>query len=180
MGDIARDNRLLSKALVERLKQGTAAIFTETFTKIHMRGNARMDSVEEPEASCPSDDDVAAIIQRSLSALNNSGFVISAKMTNGLNTPLGVAVTGANPLSELGGPLNEGNDHDIRELFPSAAAAPTIQSVCKALNKLQSQGVVAFYHIDVATTTGNATVPAVLVRPALRDDWNEAVAMQRD
>jgi len=180
VGDIARDNRLLSKALVERLKQGTAAIFTETFTKIHMRGNARMDSVEEPEASCPSDDDVAAIIQRSLSALNNSGFVISAKMTNGLNTPLGVAVTGANPLSELGGPLNEGNDHDIRELFPSAAAAPTIQSVCKALNKLQSQGVVAFYHIDVATTTGNATVPAVLVRPALRDDWNEAVAMQHD
>jgi len=112
VGDISRDDRKLSKSLVERLSAGKAAIFKETFEKINIRGKARTECVCDPDTSAVTDDEVAVIIQRSLHSLKNSGFILSAKMTDGQALPLAGNFSGENPLSDLGLALNEGGDRD--------------------------------------------------------------------
>jgi len=171
VGDIDIDDRRLSKALVEKLKAGTAAVYTDTFGKIRSKGRSYFTPVCEEDAVRPTTDDVSAIIIRALPATRNTCLMLRLTMANGQPLPFDDFQTAENVLSDLGAELQSTEGHrDIRVLFPTIGRVPqpTVQILCKALTALTVQGYVSMYNANLGAE------PVTMVRPALHDAWNSA------
>jgi len=173
VGDIARNDRRLSKALVAKLKGGTAALITERFAKIQCRGNVALAPVCEPSAAASTEARVADTIYTALQRPDHTALVLSRQLSNGEPLPFDDAGSPDIPLSELGDSLGEASDlRDVRCLFPSTGARtdpiPTVNMLCAALSKLSSDGYVRMYN---NTVRGRHVL---VVRAAVGDDWNAA------
>jgi len=167
--DLDDGERHLCKDLVDRLKGGEAAIFTNTLSSIGCSGTPAICDCEAPNVTKLTQETTAKIIMRSLRNYRGIGLILTSKLANG--HPLPLQSVGGHPettLASLGPTHNtivNSEARDIRDLFPDSSPQPSVNVLCAALNVLVESRVVNSY----AEVLEDREV--TVFRAATSDDW---------